>query len=426
MLVTTNADAPLPVGSLMKLLNAVVAYDAGQQDRQVVAPGGLAGGDGESVIGIGAGQVVSRSSLIRAMLKVSANDAARLLAMDIAGSEDAYATMMNDAASSLGLTNTHAVNATGLDAAGQFSSARDLITLATDLSANAEFRRTVMEPTARFDGRTIPSTNDLLGTYPGADGIKTGHTSDAGYCLLASATRDGRRIIVAVLGVRDRRRPRPGCGHAARLGVHRGPAPGMTSRRRRNAAALVRFWQAVEQNRRLGVLGRVEEHPVAVCAGAAAEALGVTVPEMARANPAQIDVHIGTSAASSGWWCSRQRPSSWARWGCRVVGEQVVEASGGGVDVAIVEVVEHRPQAAGEHQERRDIVGTERGQRRGSPASAVARRDSRVARVGRPTGCVLSSATALTRSTAARTPAWSSTPANSLDQSWAVPYDRHW
>jgi D-alanyl-D-alanine carboxypeptidase (penicillin-binding protein 5/6) len=200
MLVTTNADARLPVGSLMKLLNAVVAYDAGQQDRQVVAPGGLAGGDGESVIGIGAGQVVSRSSLIRAMLKVSANDAARLLAMDIAGSEDAYATMMNDAASSLGLADTHAVNATGLDAAGQFSSARDLITLATDLSANAEFRRTVMEPTARFDGRTIPNTNDLLGTYPGADGIKTGHTSDAGYCLLASATRDGRRIIVAVLG----------------------------------------------------------------------------------------------------------------------------------------------------------------------------------------------------------------------------------
>ncbi len=200
MLVTTDADARLPVGSLMKLLNAVVAYDAGQQDRDVVAPDGLAGGDGESVIGIGAGQVVSRSSLIRAMLKVSANDAARLLAIDIAGSEDAYAAMMNDAASSLGLSNTHAVNATGLDAHGQFSSARDLITLATDLSANADFRRTVAETTARFDGRTIPNTNDLLGTYPGADGIKTGHTSDAGYCLLASATRDGRRMIVAVLG----------------------------------------------------------------------------------------------------------------------------------------------------------------------------------------------------------------------------------
>jgi D-alanyl-D-alanine carboxypeptidase (penicillin-binding protein 5/6) len=184
----------------MKLLNAVVAYEAGQPDKDVVSPDGLAGGKGESVIGIGAGQVLSRSLLIRAMLKVSANDAARLLAIDIAGSEDAYATMMNDAAASLGLTNTHAVNATGLDAEGQFSSARDLITLATDLSANTDFRQTVTETTARFNGHTIPNTNDLLMTYPGADGIKTGHTTNAGYCLLASATHDGRRIIVAVLG----------------------------------------------------------------------------------------------------------------------------------------------------------------------------------------------------------------------------------
>jgi D-alanyl-D-alanine carboxypeptidase (penicillin-binding protein 5/6) len=200
MLATGNADARRPVGSLMKLLNAAVAYDAGQPDRHIVAPDGLAGGAGESVIGIGAGQVVSRALLIRAMLKVSANDAARLLAIDIAGSEQAYASMMNDTAAALGLTNTRAVNASGLDAAGQFSSARDLITLATVLSANADFRQTVAETTARFNGQAIPNTNDLLVTYRGADGIKTGHTSDAGYCVLASATRNGRRIVVAVLG----------------------------------------------------------------------------------------------------------------------------------------------------------------------------------------------------------------------------------
>jgi D-alanyl-D-alanine carboxypeptidase len=92
------------------------------------------------------------------------------------------------------------VNASGLDAEGEFSSARDLITLATALSANADFRQTVTETTAQFNGETIPNTNDLLVTYPGADGIKTGHTSNAGYCVLASATRNGRRIIVAVLG----------------------------------------------------------------------------------------------------------------------------------------------------------------------------------------------------------------------------------
>jgi serine-type D-Ala-D-Ala carboxypeptidase (penicillin-binding protein 5/6) len=200
MLATKNADARLSAGSLMKLLNAVVAYGAGHRDKDIVAPDGLNGSEGESVIGIDAEHVVSRALLIRAMLKVSANDAARLLAIDIAGSEDSYATLMNDAAASLGLTNTHAVNATGLDAEGQFSSARDLITLASVLSANADFRQTVMETTAHFNGQTIPNTNDLLVTYPGADGIKTGHTSNAGYCVLASATRDGRRVIVAVLG----------------------------------------------------------------------------------------------------------------------------------------------------------------------------------------------------------------------------------
>ena len=203
-LASSNADARLPVGSLMKLLNAAVAYRAGDPERIVVAPDGLGGGAGESVIGIGAGQAITRASLIRAMLKVSANDAARLLALDIAGSEERYAELMNDVAADLALDDTHAVNASGLDADGQYSSAHDLITLGTDLLRDATFRQTVSEPTARFNGQTIPNTNDLLGAYPGADGIKTGHTSDAGWCILASATRDGRRIVIVVLGAPSR------------------------------------------------------------------------------------------------------------------------------------------------------------------------------------------------------------------------------
>jgi D-alanyl-D-alanine carboxypeptidase (penicillin-binding protein 5/6) len=203
-LASSNADARLPVGSLMKLLNAAVAYRAGDPGHVVIAPEGLGGRAGESVIGIGAGQAITRASLIRAMLKVSANDAARLLALDIAGSEERYAELMNDAAAALALVDTHAANASGLDADGQYSSAHDLITLGTDLLQDASFRQTVSEPTARFNGQTIPNTNDLLGAYPGADGIKTGHTSDAGWCILASATRDGRRIVVVVLGAPSR------------------------------------------------------------------------------------------------------------------------------------------------------------------------------------------------------------------------------
>jgi serine-type D-Ala-D-Ala carboxypeptidase (penicillin-binding protein 5/6) len=199
-LASSNADDRLPVGSLMKLLNAYVAYRAGDPQKAVVAPDGLVDAADESVIDIRAGQAIPRSVLIRAMLKVSANDAARLLALDIAGSEERYAEMMNDAAADLALVDTHAANATGLDADGQFSSANDLITLGTHLLRDATFRETVREPTARFNGHTFANTNDLLGAYPGADGIKTGHTSDAGWCILASATREGRRIVVVVLG----------------------------------------------------------------------------------------------------------------------------------------------------------------------------------------------------------------------------------
>ena len=199
-LASSDADDRLPVGSLMKLLNAVVAYRAGEPEKVVVAPDGLGGAADESVIGIGAGEAITRRVLIRAMLKVSANDAARLLALDIAGSEERYAEMMNNAAADLTLDDTHAANASGLDAAGQFSSANDLITLGTHLLGDATFRQTVSETTAEFDGRTFRNTNDLLGDYRGADGIKTGHTSEAGWCILASATRDGRRIVVVVLG----------------------------------------------------------------------------------------------------------------------------------------------------------------------------------------------------------------------------------
>ncbi len=184
----------------MKLLNAYVAYRAGEPGRTVVAPDGLGGADDESVIGIAAGQTITRSVLIRAMLKVSANDAARLLALDIAGSEERYAEMMNDAAADLGLGDTHAANASGLDADGQFSSANDLITLGTHLLRDPTFRQTVSEPTAELNGQTFPNTNRLLGAYAGADGIKTGHTSEAGWCILASATREGRRLVVVVLG----------------------------------------------------------------------------------------------------------------------------------------------------------------------------------------------------------------------------------
>ena len=201
VLAQSDADAQRPVGSLMKLLTAQVAYDAGQPIKVVTAPNeGLVVDADESVINIQGGQQLSRELLIRAMLKASANDAARLLAFDIAGSEAAFAELMNAKAAELGLANTHAVNATGLDADGQYSSANDMTALGARLMGDITFQITVRDDAAELNGQAYPNTNDLLGFYPGADGIKTGHTTDAGWCLLASAIRDGRRIVVAVLG----------------------------------------------------------------------------------------------------------------------------------------------------------------------------------------------------------------------------------
>ena len=112
-LASNQADTPLPVASLIKLLAAQTAYVAGQPTRVVVAPPGLLVDPEESRIGITEGQELPRDLLIRAMLIVSANDAARALALDIAGGEAQFAEQMNQMAAALGLTNTHAVNATG-------------------------------------------------------------------------------------------------------------------------------------------------------------------------------------------------------------------------------------------------------------------------------------------------------------------------
>ena len=136
-------DTPLPVGSLMKLLAAQTAYAAGDPVKVVTAPAGLIVDPAESRIGIVEGQELSRDLLVRAMLIVSANDAARMLAIDIAGGEAQFADLMNQQAADLGLANTHAVNVTGLDQDGEYSSAADLTRLGAFLMGNQTFQLTV-------------------------------------------------------------------------------------------------------------------------------------------------------------------------------------------------------------------------------------------------------------------------------------------
>ena len=206
--------------SLIKLLTAQTAYAAGQPTKVVVAPEGLIIDAQESRIGISPGQELPRDLLVRALLIVSANDAARALAVDIAGGEQQFAELMNQQAAALGLANTHAVNATGLDAEGQYSSANDLTRLAAFLMGNPTFQLTVRRTDATLNGQTFPATNDLLDQVPGRR-RREDRAHDAGRVVhrrLGAARRPAdhrHRARRAHRGGPRRRRHEP-----PRLGVH--------------------------------------------------------------------------------------------------------------------------------------------------------------------------------------------------------------
>jgi len=144
------------------------------------------------------------ADLLRGLLVVSANDAAVTLAVDIAGSKRAFVAMMNRRARELGLRDTHYANPVGLDQAGNYSSAADLAKLTLILRQRAFFRATTNLATATLRSgshvRHLVNRNDLVRTVPLVNGVKTGHTTGAGFVLVGSATRNGVTVISAVLG----------------------------------------------------------------------------------------------------------------------------------------------------------------------------------------------------------------------------------
>ena len=193
------ADESRAMGSITKLMTARVVMEAGNLD-DTAGVLELDPASDESRIGLEPGTLYRRDVLLRAMLIVSASDAAHALAVDVAGSEEAFVERMNDEAADLGLDGTHFVSPVGLDDPDHYSTARDIAELSLLLMQDESFRSIVSRRDATLHGRTLPATNDLLGTYPGADGVKTGHTDDAGWCLAASALRDGERVFAVVLG----------------------------------------------------------------------------------------------------------------------------------------------------------------------------------------------------------------------------------
>jgi len=152
-------------------------------------------------MGFRPGTQLTVDNALKMMMVKSANDMAVVLAEGVGGSIDGFSTMMNDTAQRLGMTQTSYVNPNGLPADGQITSARDLGILARSFLRDLpEYEYFVHIPAIRFGKRVTGNFNKLIGRYPGADGFKTGFICASGYNLVASATRNGRRLIAVVLG----------------------------------------------------------------------------------------------------------------------------------------------------------------------------------------------------------------------------------
>jgi D-alanyl-D-alanine carboxypeptidase len=209
VLAASNADRLWYPASLTKMMTVYLAFEAIEAGRlgldEKVKVSKTAAAQPPTDIGVRAGAKLKIETAISAAILRSANDAAVVLAERIAGSEAAFATLMNAKAQALGMTHTVFRNASGLPDAGQVTTARDMAVLARALLH--DFPQHYHVFSARdfaFGKRRLPTINSILQRYPGADGIKTGFTCGAGYNLVASVKRDGRRLIGVVLGGRSR------------------------------------------------------------------------------------------------------------------------------------------------------------------------------------------------------------------------------
>jgi len=207
VLLSKNASERLPIASLTKLMTVDVALQHLSVDRYVTVSA-QAADVGEESAGLEPGERILVGDLVRAALIQSANDAADALA-DAAsnGNRPLFVSWMNEEARQLGLSNTHFARPDGLDAPGHYSSARDLTRLAQWVMGVPEVSQAVRLRTATIaGGRVLTTWNDLLGTFPGVVGVKTGHTDDAGWCQVALLVRGGLRIYATILGSPSRAR----------------------------------------------------------------------------------------------------------------------------------------------------------------------------------------------------------------------------
>ena len=200
-----NATMPWYPASVTKIMTAYVTLKAVKEGRltleQTLTVSPVAASQSPSKMGFKPGTLVTVENALAMMMVKSANDMAVVLAEGVGGSIDGFSAMMNQTAQRLGMTQTSYVNPNGLPADGQITSARDLAILARAVIRDLpEYEYFMHIPAIRFGRRTTNNFNKLIGHYPGADGFKTGFICASGYNLVASATRNGKRLIAVVLG----------------------------------------------------------------------------------------------------------------------------------------------------------------------------------------------------------------------------------
>jgi serine-type D-Ala-D-Ala carboxypeptidase (penicillin-binding protein 5/6) len=205
-IVSYKKDERVEPASLTKIMTAYLVFDALQQGHlkldQNLPVGEKAWKVEGSKMFIEPNKPVTVDELLHGMIIQSGNDASITLAIGVAGSEEQFADMMNQQAGKLGMKNTHFMNATGLPDSNHFSTANDLALLAGALIRDfpLEYRRLYSVREYTYNKITQPNRNRLLWLDANVDGMKTGHTETAGYCLVSSAKRGNSRLVSVVLG----------------------------------------------------------------------------------------------------------------------------------------------------------------------------------------------------------------------------------
>jgi len=209
ILYSKNHLEPRPPASITKILTAIIGIEKGNLE-DIVEISTKASQTGEASLNLVANEKITLENLLYGALLKSGNDACVAIAEHLAPTVEDFVNLMNLKAQTLGCFNTNFVNTNGLPAKNHYSTAYDLAIIARYALRNPIFAKIVATPiyTITWEEsnrkRTVKNTNKLLTTYPGASGVKTGTTNEAGYCLLASAKRENRNLIAVVLKSRNR------------------------------------------------------------------------------------------------------------------------------------------------------------------------------------------------------------------------------